>query len=117
MNMLAIDRRPPPAQFRGSAGFLFAGVVSRNPIGWTIVPFVSSGAASSAYTYCLTQLVVVAHAVERVDVVPPDRFEAHADAGRVQVRLERDDLRVLLEHRVRVKLLLRLVRLDVDVDA
>ena len=26
MNMFAIERRPPPAQFLGSAGFLFAGV-------------------------------------------------------------------------------------------
>ena len=46
--MLAIERRPPPAQFRGSAGFLLAGVVSRKPMRWTIVPFGSSGAASSS---------------------------------------------------------------------
>jgi hypothetical protein len=35
----------------------------------------------------------------------------------MQVRFERDDLGVLLEHRVRVELLIGLHRLDVDVDA
>ena len=46
--MLAIERRPPPAQLRESAGFLLSVVVSRKPIRCTIVPFGSSGAVSSS---------------------------------------------------------------------
>ena len=42
----------------------------------------------------LHPIVVVAHTVQRLDIVPPDGFEAHAHAGGVQVGLEGDDLRV-----------------------
>src|SRR5437660_1214668 len=61
--------------------------------------------------------MVVAHAVQRLDIMPPNRFQAHAHAWRVEVRLERDDLGVFSQRGVRVKLLFALIRLDVDVDA
>ena len=65
----------------------------------------------------LHPVMVVADAVERLDVVAPDRFEAHAHAGRVQVRFERDVFRVLLQHRVGVQLLAGFVGPHVDVAA
>ena len=62
-------------------------------------------------------VVVVAHAVEGFDGVAPRGLEAHARTGRVQVRLEREDLRVLGQHRIGVELLARVHALDVDVHA
>ena len=55
-NMLETERRPLPAQFLESATFLLAAVVSIQPIRCRIVPFGNSGVASSANSYCLTQL-------------------------------------------------------------
>ena len=65
----------------------------------------------------LHPVVVVAHAVEREDVVAPHGLEAHAHAGRMQVRLEGDDLGVLLQHAVGMDLLTCLIRLHVEIDA
>jgi hypothetical protein len=56
--------------------------------------------------------VIVADAVERLDVEAPD-FEARAPGA--EVRLEGDEL-ALLQHRG-VELLVGFHRLDVDVDA
>ena len=115
--MLAIERRPPPAQFRGSAGFLFAARGVEEPDQVHDRALRQQRRRIVVVDVLLHPVVVVADAVERLDVVAPDRFEAHAHARRVQVRLERDDLRVLLQHGVRVKFLVGLVRLHVDVDA
>ena len=65
----------------------------------------------------LHPVVVVTDTVQCLDVVPPDGLETHADAGRVQVRLERHDLRMLPQHVVGVQLLAGLLRQQVDVDA
>ena len=62
-------------------------------------------------------VVIVAGAGQRLDVEAPDRFEAHARAGGVQVRLERRDLGVVLQHGIGVELLIGFHRLDVDVHA
>jgi len=63
----------------------------------------------------LHPIVIVADAVEREAVDPPDRLEAHPHAGRVEVRLERRDHRVLREHPIGVELLTADSRPDIDV--
>src|SRR4030095_9267884 len=62
-------------------------------------------------------VVVVAHAVQGLYFRAPEGLEAHPPAGRMQVRLERENLDVLAQYGVRVKLLVCFVRIDVDVDA
>ena len=47
--MLSTERWPEPDQFRGSTTFGLAGELSKYPVRCRIVPFGSSGAASSSY--------------------------------------------------------------------
>src|SRR5215472_2550067 len=49
ISMLSIERCPRPDQLRGSTTFLFAGVLSKYPVVFKIVPRGNSGAASSSY--------------------------------------------------------------------
>ena len=115
--MLATERRPPPAQLRGSAGFLLAGggVEEADQVQDRALRQQRRGVV--LVDVLLDPVVVVADAAELLDVHAPDRFEAHAHARRVQVRLEGDDLGVLLQRGVGVDLLVRGVRLDVEVVA
>ena len=82
-----------------------------------MVPFGKSGAASSLYTYCFTQLWSYPAAVEREVVCAPDRLDAHPRPRRVEVWLEGDDLGVLPEHGKGMEFLTCSPRHDVDVGA
>ena len=60
-------------------------------------------------------VVVVPDTAQRLDVLFPDRLQAHPVAWRMQVRLEGDHLDVILQHVIGVQLLAVLVRYDRDV--
>ena len=115
--MLATERRPPPAQLRGSAGFLLAArrVEEADQVDDRALGQQRRGVV--LVDVLLDPVVVVADAAQLLDVHAPDRLEAHAHARRVQVRLEGDDLGVLLQRGVGVDLLVGGVRLDVEVVA
>ena len=117
MNMLATERLPEPCQLRGSGTFLVRRRVVHVP---DDVQDGASGEERRRFVGVVVApdpVVVVADTVQRLDVVAPDGLEAHPLAGRMQVRLERENLDVLAQHGIRVKLLVWFVRIDVDVDA
>ena len=99
--MLVIDRLPDPDQLRGSGDVLVAGRVVEVADDVEDRALRQQRRGVVRIAVAADPVVVVADAAQRLDVVAPDRFEAHARARRVQVRLERNDLRVLVAARRR----------------
>ena len=114
--MFDTERFPDPCQFRGIGDVEVvvrvvhvADDVDDRPLGQQRL--VVLGERVRAHP-----VVVVSDAAERLDLLLPDRLEAHAVTRGVQVGLEGHELRVLLQHLVRVELLSVLVGHDGDVE-